>query len=157
MKKLILSLAFVVTVIMYTGFANAQTVYNFDQGLEAAKSQNKIIAIYIYSEPNSVETTIREQNLFRIISTKPNPFDDAIEIEYQTLEPAYLEISAVDLFGREIWKSDLGLVNAGDGTVSWNGLALDGYEVPNGAYIIKLSALSGGQIYSSSKMIVKFR
>lgn len=50
MKKLILSLAFVVTVIMYTGFANAQTVYNFDQGLEAGKSQNKIIAIYIYSD-----------------------------------------------------------------------------------------------------------
>lgn len=50
MKKIILTLGLVITVFMYSGFVNAQTSYNFDQGLEAAKSQNKLIAIYIYSD-----------------------------------------------------------------------------------------------------------
>lgn len=50
MKKLILTLAFVFTTFIMTDYINSQTVYNFNQGLEAAKSQNKLILVYIYSD-----------------------------------------------------------------------------------------------------------
>lgn len=83
----------------------------------------------------------------------PNPFNQAVEIQYSLLEKGRASIDLYDLTGRHIKNLFRGTSPQGVHRLKWNGTDDNGRFLPAGVYIARLSGVGG---YATSK-IVKFR
>ncbi len=72
----------------------------------------------------------------------PNPFDDAIIIEYDLPRPDKVSITIIDLNGRKIKSLAGKFLDAGRYQTQWDGKSDDGSSQPPGLYIIRLETSS---------------
>ncbi len=98
-------------------------------------------------QPNIDETILaNEINTNSIALVKPNPFSDKAEINYYLAEKSEIKLTLCDIIGNEIIELYSGIKNKG-----WNTYNLDGSNLTNGTYILKLQ--SGDKIVT--KIIMK--
>lgn len=75
----------------------------------------------------------------RFVGTRPNPMSDRTEIDYVLRRQSSVEIRVIDPQGKTLYRSDLGMQEAGDRTLEWDGRTNKGEPVPSGTYFIELT------------------
>ena len=83
---------------------------------------------------------------FALYQNRPNPFNPATEITYQTAEAGHVELRIFDVLGREIATLVNEVQEPGEYSVSW-----DAGAVPSGVYYCQLRA---GSFSSIKKMVL---
>lgn len=86
---------------------------------------------------------------FELHQNYPNPFNPRTVIRYTLLESSSVALTIYNLLGQEIVSYDQGEQDAGDHSVSWDGVDREGSAVGSGVYFYKLSA---GDFTASRKM-----
>ena len=70
----------------------------------------------------------------------PNPFNDAVTIQYTLNEKADVSIDITDLIGKQIAKYNFGKQTEGYHDWDWKGTDLNGNKIPAGIYFYKIKA-----------------
>jgi len=76
----------------------------------------------------------------------PNPFNPQTFISYRLSEDSRVEISVVDLMGRQVKSLYTGQQFAGSYHVYWNAMGETGSKVPSGVYFIRMQTDKTAQI-----------
>lgn len=76
---------------------------------------------------------------FALSRVAPNPTRDFTQVEFTVPRTANVQVSVVDVLGREVAQLASGSHNPGRYTVTWNG-ELNGRRAPSGLYFIRLRA-----------------
>ena len=63
----------------------------------------------------------------------PNPFQSRISLQLDYKAPQRLQVAVYDIRGRLIHQEDLGYLQAGNQTITW-----DGKNNPAGVYLLKI-------------------
>ncbi|NLK49917.1 MAG: T9SS type A sorting domain-containing protein, partial [Candidatus Cloacimonetes bacterium] len=75
----------------------------------------------------------------------PNPFKDQLSLQFDNKAPQRLQVAVYDIRGRLIDQQDLGYLQAGNQTISW-----DGKNNPAGVYLLRIQ---GSQTQIMQKVI----
>ncbi|NUM78700.1 T9SS type A sorting domain-containing protein [candidate division KSB1 bacterium] len=102
---------------------------------------------------------------FELQQNYPNPFavngavvNSATTIKYQLPSTAQIELTIHDLAGRVVAKFDVGVKEAGEYFVEWNGRDGKSAHVASGIYFYRLTATSvDGNITTLSKKLAVLR
>jgi len=81
----------------------------------------------------------------------PNPFAGSTRIEFSLAQPGHVELSILDIAGRQVAVLSRGDRAAGSHQVSWNGLTSAGRRAPGGTYWYVLRTQAGAM---SGRMIL---
>ncbi|MBC8346975.1 MAG: T9SS type A sorting domain-containing protein [Candidatus Marinimicrobia bacterium] len=86
----------------------------------------------------------------------PNPFNPTTTIKYELPESSSISLVIYDLRGSEIFNWSNNRENAGYKRITWNGKDQNGYSIPAGVYIYKLTAKSheSDQVFTQSRKMV---
>ena len=90
---------------------------------------------------------------FALESVSPNPFTDAARVAWSLDRAGEVELTVVDLAGREVRLLARGTFGAGPHEVTWNGRSNDGTPARAGAYFIHGRA--GGELFQQRIVIVR--
>jgi glucose/arabinose dehydrogenase len=77
------------------------------------------------------------------LSSRPNPFSDAVEITFRASTPSYVRLELFDLSGRLVRRLLDASVPAGPQRARWDGLDRSGRRAPPGVYIARLESAAG--------------
>lgn len=88
--------------------------------------------------PSDTEPAVVQPPEFEILSTYPNPTNDAMELRYRLPRVARLQFKIYDVHGRLIWIDNPGLQASGTYAVHWNGTTSAGDEVGSGVYYLRV-------------------
>ena len=72
------------------------------------------------------------------LNNYPNPFNASTIIEYTLPEKGIVELSILDIHGREVKQLNQGVESKGNHFISWNGMNHSGRHVSAGIYFVKL-------------------
>jgi len=75
---------------------------------------------------------------FELKPNYPNPFNPTTNIAFALPEASNVQISIYDLTGREIWRSVKTNYEAGNHTLTWNGVNQSGANVVSGIYLVRM-------------------
>jgi len=92
---------------------------------------------YMWRYPNSAPGIEELPRQFGLTGAFPNPFNDAISIDYALPTASNITLNIFDLAGRRIADLQKGLMSAGRHTVSWQP-----QDVPAGVYLARLESPS---------------
>ncbi len=87
---------------------------------------------------------------FQLMESYPNPFNNAVRINYQTQARFQGSLQIHDLRGREVYRRGLQHEHAGHYDLLWTGMDTEGAEQHSGIYIVRLIDEAGGS--SSGKL-----
>lgn len=96
-------------------------------------------------------------NKYDIYQNYPNPFNPSTTIKYALPEESHVQISIIDVLGREIKSFNFDSQAAGYQTVQWNGNDNIGRQVSGGVYIYTINAKSitgGKEFHKSAKLVL---
>ncbi|RMF08527.1 MAG: T9SS C-terminal target domain-containing protein [Candidatus Neomarinimicrobiota bacterium] len=79
----------------------------------------------------------------------PNPFNGAVVVPYSVRTTTELDISILDITGRE-WVTTTRRLRPGSYQFRWNGKTGDGRELPGGVYLIRIR---GNQLQKAEKVV----
>ena len=74
------------------------------------------------------------------VSAQPNPFQSVTSISFALSRPETASISVFNLKGQLVRTLSTGNLQAGEHTLSWNGLDVNGITLPNGIYFLNIEA-----------------
>jgi hypothetical protein len=112
-----------------------------------------------------IDLAVRESKLlpadFELYQNYPNPFNPITVVRYAVRQSSLIEVTVIDLLGREV----AGIVFEGlpPGTYhsTWNGRDMNGLPASSGVYLLRMSARSmaggsvdGPRLFSSVKKMV---
>ena len=83
---------------------------------------------------NSNESLISNQ--FKLEKAYPNPFNNEIKIPYKTNSNDIISAKIFNLKGQSVVELYSGKKEAGNHSLTWNGLNNLGQEVPSGTYLL---------------------
>ena len=83
----------------------------------------------------------------------PNPFTERTTIPFYLAKESGVEISIVDVLGRQIRKLEPGRMTIGDHTAPWDGRTNDGVRAASGAYIAVIRA--GGAEVTQTLLLLR--
>ena len=72
------------------------------------------------------------------LTISPNPANPSTTLRFQLPHDAPVRIGIYDLAGRVVWKRDLGIVSAGNHSLTWRGADKQGATVSSGVYFVRL-------------------
>ncbi len=98
------------------------------------------------TEPSGVHDRSGIPGSFRIQGNYPNPFNPDTRLIYNLPDAARVQLTIFDNLGREISCADLGMQNAGNHKIRF-----DGKSLPSGNYVVLLKA---GSLCARHKMIL---
>jgi flagellar hook assembly protein FlgD len=81
----------------------------------------------------------------------PNPFHASTNIQFQLKQNSDVQLSILDLTGKELFAVNEGILTAGSHNFSWNGTNSSGKTLPAGTYIVQLKTDQG---IENSKIIL---
>jgi len=86
----------------------------------------------------------------------PNPFNPSTTISYTIAENSMVTLRVIDMLGREIATLVSQAQEAGNYSISWKGVDMNGVDVPTGTYLYRIDAVpaNGGATFSSTKKMV---
>jgi len=90
---------------------------------------------------------------FSLAQNYPNPFNPTTSIKFTLKKSGYIKLAIYDMLGREVKTLLKGKKNAGEYSVSWNGVTNDGLKVPSGMYYYRLESNS----YKQTKKMLLLR
>lgn len=79
-------------------------------------------------------------NSYKIIGSFPNPFKSSTEIRYQIAKEGFVSVDIFNLLGQNIAVLVHENIKAGYYSIRWNGLNKYSERVPDGLYVVRLSA-----------------
>ncbi|GBE26607.1 hypothetical protein BMS3Bbin03_00522 [bacterium BMS3Bbin03] len=79
-------------------------------------------------------------NSYKIVGSFPNPFKSSTEIKYQIAKESFVSVDIFNLLGQHTAILVHENMKAGYHSIRWNGLNKYAEHVPDGLYIIRLSA-----------------
>ncbi len=88
---------------------------------------------------NDSEKNSHRPEKFAVFQNFPNPFNPETQIRYQLDKAGALRIDIVNVSGQLVRSFDLGLQNAGEYTLNWNGKNQNGVRAPSGVYFYQVS------------------
>ncbi len=98
-------------------------------------------------------TTAIDENLLpgelRLIGNHPNPFNPKTEIVFEVLNRTKVSITIYNVYGQNIWTTNMGLLEKGRYTFPWNGETTQKKPPVSGIYFYRVSA---GDKHLISKM-----
>jgi hypothetical protein len=103
---------------------------------------------------NSVEVTYGNPSSNTITSNYPNPFSNNTKFNFNLLNAGNVKIEIYSIKGERVNIISNEYMMPGSYTVTWNGTAVNGFDVPTGNYICVMS-LNG--VKTSTRSIVKIR
>ena len=98
----------------------------------------------------SVELTDGVPHQFRLNDNYPNPFNPSTTVEFSIPIGAEVTMNVYNILGEKIATIYNNYAQPGNYKATWNGLDLNGNEVPTGAYLIELDA--GAYFHDVKKM-----
>ena len=72
----------------------------------------------------------------------PNPFNPSTRIDFQTPEDGLLDISVYNIRGQKVITLKSEFMQAGYGSLIWNGTDHSGIMLPTGIYFVKMEAVN---------------
>ncbi len=96
-------------------------------------------SILLQAGIHKISTEIEKAESFEIAGAYPNPFNAAVEIEFDIPEkgPAHIEI--YDIEGKVVWETTRDYESSGRKTVNWNGKTRSGESLVSGVYFGRVS------------------
>ncbi len=88
---------------------------------------------------------------FKLRANYPNPFNPQTTIEFDLPKQVHVLITVYDLLGSEMIRLVDGIMQAGNGSVQWNGTNSQGQPVPSGVYVYQIKA---GEFMQARKLIL---
>jgi hypothetical protein len=88
--------------------------------------------------------------LTRLVSTYPNPFNQATRVVFEVAERARVNIGVYDIMGRKVRTLHDGVVPASRHDVTWQGIDDAGSPVATGIYFCRMTA---GGVTQTQKMV----
>ena len=82
---------------------------------------------------------INIDQMIKINSAYPNPFNSSVTIGYQTSINATINISLFDIYGRTVFNKS-NETQAGNHLFSWDGQNSFGLDLPSGVYYLSISS-----------------
>jgi hypothetical protein len=79
-----------------------------------------------------------------VLAPSPNPARAPLSLAFQTFEPGSVRVRVVDATGRLVRGTDLGQVEAGHRSWTWDGLDDAGRHVAAGVYRVQIVGTAGG-------------
>jgi hypothetical protein len=86
-----------------------------------------------------------------VLGSHPNPFNPRTEIRFIAPTTGWLEVRVYDIAGRKVAQPFGGIVNAGAGSVGWDGTDADGAPLASGLYLYQVAGFGRA---SSGKMVL---
>jgi hypothetical protein len=102
-------------------------------------------ALKIYIKPAESSISDLENNDYRVLSSKPNPFVNTTKIGCYTTKEQVIKLKVYDVVGKEVYNEELG---AGVGENYFN---FDGSKLSNGVYVY--SVINSDNVVISKKLI----
>ena len=78
--------------------------------------------------------------MIKINSAYPNPFNSSVTIGYQTENSSTVSIRLFDIFGRAVFTKNNIMRQAGRHSFSWDGKNSFGLDLPSGVYYFSISS-----------------
>lgn len=146
------------------GSAGGDTLYVDDKGVETSDNGESITfngyqSINYYNFDQCVLTNtlgIADFNntySFRLNQNYPNPFNPSTIISYEMQKESNVEITLVDLKGKEIRRFTFNKQNAGHHQLIWNGRNQNGLDMAGGVYLYTIKA--GNNIQTKKMVLLK--
>ena len=91
----------------------------------------------------SVEATkikINLANEYMLMSSYPNPFNPETTISYELTQSGSVDLAVYNMLGQKVSTLINGFVDAGSYKSVWNGLDINGAEMPSGIYMLRLTS-----------------
>jgi hypothetical protein len=82
-------------------------------------------------------------NSYALLSSYPNPFNPVTEISYYLPTSGQVNVSIYNMLGQQITTLTNNVVDAGNYSVTWNGMDNQQMSVPSGIYFVKLQHTDG--------------
>jgi hypothetical protein len=82
-------------------------------------------------------------NSYALLSSYPNPFNPVTEISYYLPTSGQVNVSIYNMLGQQITTLTNNIVDAGNYSVTWNGMDNQQMSVPSGIYFVKLQHTDG--------------
>lgn len=98
-------------------------------------------------------TELSPESRVALAQNYPNPFNPETRIDFTLQVPGHCRIDVFSLSGRKVTTILDGHLEAGPGTVSWNGRDDSEAEMPSGIYLYRLSSME----FSTSRRMVLIR
>ena len=94
---------------------------------------------YVYIPPNSVDNddNYSQPHNFGLTSAYPNPFNDAVNIQYSTSKSGHINLGVFDMTGRRITELVNGNMSSGNYNVTWHPK-----DASAGVYLVRLDSNS---------------
>ena len=92
-----------------------------------------------YVSPLEIETE-NTPDMFTIKDLYPNPFNPKINFNIQLIESGSVNISIVDMLGRQISNIHRGMMVSGNYSFHWDGSSSFGKQVSSGSYFLVISS-----------------
>jgi hypothetical protein len=89
----------------------------------------------------------------RVLGISPNPFNPATELRFELAQRGHVELSILDLRGRQIRRVHAGTLEAGPQRLRWDGRDDSGREVGSGIYLYRLDTKAG--VFSGKLSLVR--
>ena len=98
-------------------------------------------------------TTAIDENLLpgelRLVGNHPNPFNPKTEIVFEVLNRTRVSLTIYNIYGQNVWTTNMGLLEKGRYTIPWNGETTQKKPPVSGIYFYRVSA---GDKHLISKM-----
>jgi hypothetical protein len=88
-----------------------------------------------------VLATFEPPKRFSLLQNYPNPFNPSTTIEFDLAEDSKVQLSVIDIRGREVAILAEGPRTAGRHAVTWEARDQDGLPLPSGVYLLRLRAV----------------
>jgi len=79
---------------------------------------------------------------YKLSQNYPNPFNPSTRIDFQTPEDGQVDISIYNIRGQEVITLKSEFMQAGYGSLIWNGTDHSGVMLPTGIYFVKMEAVN---------------
>jgi hypothetical protein len=86
------------------------------------------------------------------LAVAPNPFNFSTEISFQINRPNTLELTVINLEGKEVKYLCRGLITAGNHECIWDGKNEQGLPVSSGVYLVRL--ITNNKLTSIEKIVL---
>ncbi|NQT61580.1 MAG: T9SS type A sorting domain-containing protein [Candidatus Marinimicrobia bacterium] len=100
------------------------------------------MGVYEYQSPSNLSDIFINGRSMSLKQNFPNPFNPSTSIQYELATESNIQLTIIDISGREVIKLVSEFQTAGMYVVTWNGLDQSGRPVDSGIYLVQLSTNS---------------
>jgi len=142
----------------YLRFEDSDTT-SFENALSDSTGSDIIIPVFNDGYVHIVSTGIDDDNgvlqpsSFELSQNYPNPFNMNTRISFSLENRNYVTLDIYNILGEKVATLYDGQAEAGETSVTWNGISKNGNEITTGVYFYKLAVSNGRSITKRMSLI----